>query len=62
MHGDFLIKAKKITCSGSQKVKGTQKTDKQALKELYRQESNRQMFFFPVLPYVYFYEWGQSQV
>jgi outer membrane protein insertion porin family len=41
-----------------QKVKGTQKTDKQALKELFRQETNRQMFFFPVLPYVYFYEWG----
>ncbi len=41
-----------------QKVKGTQKTDKQALQELYRQETNRKIFFLPILPYVYFYQWG----
>lgn len=41
-----------------QKIKGTQKTDKEALKELFRQQTNRQMFFLPILPYIYFYEWG----
>jgi outer membrane protein insertion porin family len=58
--GTSLLKEKDYMLR-SQRVKGTQKTDKQALKELYRQESNRQMFFFPVLPYVYFYEWGSRR-
>lgn len=41
----------------NQKVKGTQKIDKQALMELYRQKSNRKIIVFPV--YIYLHEFGQ---
>lgn len=45
----------------NQKIKGTQKINKQELAELYRQETNRRIFFFPALPYVYIYDIGLSQ-
>jgi len=40
-----------------QKVKGTQKIDKQSLKELYRQKSNRKIVVFPF--YIHLYELGR---
>lgn len=41
-----------------QKIKGTQKVDKQSLKELYRQKSNRKIVIFPF--YIYLYELGRK--
>lgn len=45
----------------NQKIKGTQKIDKEELNQFYRQEPNRKFPLIPVSPYVWFYEWGAEE-